>query len=396
MILIISSVFPPEPVVSATIANDLANSLSANRNVTVITPKPTRPSGYIFDNTQITNKGYEHIILNSYTCPKSKLFGRLRESYSFGIHARQYIMNNIQHIQGIFIHAWPLFAQYIIVRTAKKYSIPIVSHIVDIYPEALVEKLPFFKGLVYKLLLPLDRYSLKNSKKIITISPKMKNHLVQTRGINTKNIDVIYNWQNEEWFLSYKELFGEKTKKENFTFMYLGNLSRTAALDILLYAFDKSNINNSKIIIAGNGSEKETLVSIASDNKNNKIEFWDAPMKKVPDIQDHADVLLISLKKGASLFALPSKLSAYMFSEKPIIACVEEESDTAEAIKRANCGWVVPPENIDNLVETFRYVASLSTSDLQIKGNNGYKYALENYSKNANLEKLVTSIVNNL
>ena len=65
-ILIASCVFPPEPVVSATISFDLANSLVKNNQVTVISPRPTRPFGYNFE-TVLTdkNRAFNHVVVNS-------------------------------------------------------------------------------------------------------------------------------------------------------------------------------------------------------------------------------------------------------------------------------------------------------------------------------------------
>ena len=48
-ILIISCVFPPEPVVSAQMSLDIAEALSKNNDVTVISPRPTRPMDFKFD-----------------------------------------------------------------------------------------------------------------------------------------------------------------------------------------------------------------------------------------------------------------------------------------------------------------------------------------------------------
>lgn len=392
MILIVSSVFPPEPVVSAIVAKDLAEVLSEYHKVTVISPRPTRPLGFLFKCESENIRNYEHIILNSYTCPESKLFGRMRESFSFGKHVVNYIKRNYVNIQCIFVHAWPLFAQYLIVKTATKFSIPVVTHVVDIYPEALTEKLPFLKNLIYKFLVPIDKYVLRRSLKVITISPNMKSYLVKTRGLEGHNVEVIYNWQNEEWFLQYKASGIINKTSGQFTFMYLGNLSRTAALDNLIYAFDKSGIEDSRLIIAGNGSEKEALIDIAKSCNNNNISFRDAPMKLVPEIQGQADVLILSLKKGASLYALPSKLSAYMFSEKPIIACVEEESDTAGAIRAAGCGWIVEPQSIDALVEVMKKAAFLPVQDIRNIGRNGAKYSWNNYSRKVNLDKMAAIV----
>jgi hypothetical protein len=54
MILLVTAVFPPEPVVSANLSFDIAGELAKKHEVTVISPKPTRPFNKVFDNN--TNK----------------------------------------------------------------------------------------------------------------------------------------------------------------------------------------------------------------------------------------------------------------------------------------------------------------------------------------------------
>lgn len=392
MILLISSVFLPEPVVSASLANDLAMALSEKLRVVVITPKPSRPLGFTFNNENDNKRKFEHFVLDSFVYPKSKITGRMLESWSFGKHAVNYIGKNWFDIKCIYLNSWPLIAQYLIVRASKKYSIPVVIHVQDIYPESLLDKLPLFKRLFFKLLLPIDKYVQKNSSKVVTISPNMKNLLVKTRDLEERKVEMVYNWHNEEKFIAYMNSEKKEPRNFCFTFMFLGNLNRTAAIDVLISAFKANGIENSRLVIAGTGSERDLLLSLADNKRGVNIEFWDAPLIRVPEIQDKADVLLLTLKKGAAQFALPSKLAAYMFSKKPIIACVEEDSDTANAIKHANCGWVVTPEDIVALAETMKTVASISKDDLHSYGRNGFKYALENFSKKHNLRKLVEII----
>jgi hypothetical protein len=54
-ILIVSCVFPPEPVVSANLSFDIAGELAFKNNVTVISPLPTRPYGSNYRNNIIQN-----------------------------------------------------------------------------------------------------------------------------------------------------------------------------------------------------------------------------------------------------------------------------------------------------------------------------------------------------
>lgn len=392
MILIISAAFPPEPVVAASMTFDLAEALAEKWNVVVITPEPTRPLGFSFKSEEPVSRKYEHIILKSFTYPKSRLPGRLLESYSFGKHAASFIKKERYRIQCCYVNAWPLVAQFMIIRILKSLCIPSVIHIQDIYPECFTQKIPVIGNLITRILLPLDRCTLKSSSKIITISSGMKNHLVTTRKLDEINVEVVHNWQNEEMFIRSKNVSSQKSTNSKFTFMFLGNLSGTAAIHVLMYAFNASRLDKSRLIIAGNGSEKENLISLADSLHESDIEFCDASRKEVPDIQCKADVLLLSLKMGTAKFALPSKLLAYMFSAKPIIACVDEDSDIAQAIKEGTCGWVIPPENAEALANTMRSVILLPQPDLETYGENGLKYAVENFSRIKSLMKLVAII----
>ncbi len=396
MLLIISSVFPPEPLVSANLAHDLASALSENYLVTVINPMSSRPLGFSFTENTGEKRKFGHTVLKSLTYPKSKIIGRMRESYSFGKHAAKFIHKNHNTIQGIYFNAWPLLAQFLIVKTAGKYSIPIVLHVQDIYPESLLEKLPVFKKLLIRLLLPIDKYVLHHVHQVITISPSMKSYLVNTRNLEDQKVKVIFNWQNDELFLNYSKSVKKNRDTSCFTFMFVGSLSRTAAIHVIITAFINSGLKNSRLVIAGNGSQKEMLVSLADNSRGLLIEFWDAPMLKIPEIQDKADVLVLSMQKGAAKYALPSKLVAYMFAEKPVLACVDKESDTAQAILQANCGWVVTPEDTAELGNSMRYATTLPKEDLFTYGNNGLKYARDNFSRNKNLKKMVNIISESL
>lgn len=81
-----------------------------------------------------------------------------------------------------------------------------------------------------------------------------------------------------------------------------------------------------------------------------------------------------------------------MFSKKPIIACVDYESDIAAAIRESGCGWVLPPENPDSLIGAMYKAITFEDITLQTFGNNGFSYAMKNYSKRNNLNLLVSVI----
>lgn len=382
-LLIITAVFPPEPVVSAKLSNDIVNCLSEQSEISVISPRPSRPQGFKFSKVNTASE-FKHIISDSFVFPKSQLLGRLYESYSFGKFCSNYIKLHHSEIELVYINSWPLISQYLIIKACKRNNLKSVMHIQDIYPESLTNKLPFFRNFLNSLLLPIDKYILKNSTRIVAISHEMEEYLYRTRGIDDLKISVIPNWQDH---LEYS--FSGEPKEKPFTFMYLGNIGPVAGIDLLIDAFSKLQNNNCNLIIAGAGSMKDKLIQGVKDNNYSNIQFIDVPYGKTGEIQAQADILLLPVKKGAALSSVPSKLPAYMFSKKPIIASVDKTSATAMAITEAKCGWVLEPEDIDTLAEAMNNVLLLNKKTLEKLGDNGFDYGIKTFSKKHNLPKLI-------
>ena len=391
MILIASALFPPETVVSANLSYDIALELATNNEVVVLSPKPTRPYGVVFGESYKLNKQFEHVVLNSYTCSRSNIFGRFRESYSLGRHLAKYIDNNHQKISVIYANIWPLFAQRALLKNAEKYDIPVVLHVQDIYPESLSEKIKAMKGLINILFTPIDRKNLELSTHIVTISEQMKGYLIKTRRISKDKFSIIHNWQNDSNFVEFQGT-EVREKDGNFRFLYLGTINITAGVDLLIHAFSKAGMLNASLIIAGDGPDKERCIQIAKKyNKN--ICFKSASPKQVPELQAESEVLLLPLKKGVAKTALPSKMTAYMMSGKPIIASIDEDSGAAEIIKLNDCGWVVEAENEGGLIRCMQKAREADSGLLEKMGDASLQYAKNNLSKVSNLHK-ISSIIN--
>jgi glycosyltransferase involved in cell wall biosynthesis len=100
-------------------------------------------------------------------------------------------------------------------------------------------------------------------------------------------------------------------------------------------------------------------------------------------------VLLLSLKKGIGHTASPSKFIAYLFSAKPVIASIDHNSDVAMIINETRCGYTIPPDDKNALSAAMRNITTLSRSHLNTMGINGYNYAISNYSRENNLQKII-------
>lgn len=386
MILIITAVFPPEPVISAQISNDLANVLSIKNDVVVICPPPSRPAGVIYYMEEDEQKPFNRIVLKSYVHAGTSFIGRMIESISFGLATKRFIRQHQTEISVMYANTWPLFAQYYAVKASHKYGIPTVLHIQDIYPETLTDRLGGFGLLMKALLMPMDRYVLKYSKSIVAIGHKMAEYLSTTRKIEKEKLSVINNWQDENRFTTHANF--EKTDEE-FTFLYLGSISPSANIESVVSAFGLASMKNKRMIIAGSGNSKQACINAANRFPEQRIYFMEASASKTPEIIADSDVCLLPLKKGFGRYSIPSKMAGYMLAGKPVLAYVDEDSDAANTIKLAECGWVVQPDHNEALREKMQAISSMPAEDLKKLGENGRAYALKHLSKEANLKKLV-------
>ncbi len=388
-VLIISAVFPPEPVTSATLNYDLAIALSKDYNVTVLTPKPSRPAGFDFPKKQtVENKWFRHIVMDSYVCPESSFVGRMRESRSFGRITAKYIAVHHNEIDFVYNDGWQLFGLYIVAKACVKYDIPYIVPVQDIYPESLLTKLPNIFGshtIVKRILGGMDKYYLKHAAKIRTITDSMATYLSKTRGVPKEKFMVVANWQNDEEFDDYKTAYRKNGKT---VFMFVGNNNKQANVELMIRAYHAARLDNAEFHIMGGGNAKDDCMKLANELGHNDILFDIVPNGMVATIQKNADVMVLALIGGTGTQGVPSKLTAYMLSGKPVIASMDAEADAANMILNAKAGLVTPADNIELFAESFRTMAQKSTQSLQETGDNGRRFAENNLSRKANIKKV--------
>ncbi len=387
-ILIVSCVYPPEPVVSARLSSDIYFSLKENGNeVNVLHPIPTRPDGCQFGNSFINS---DEVTAKSYTCSRSSLGGRFRESLSFGKATYRYIKSHHSEISVIYANTWPLMGQFYLVKAAKKYNIPCIIHVQDIYPDSYCHKIPrIVGGLLYDLLIPIDKYVLRNSAGIIAISPAMKEYLSKSRGVDREKFEIVRNWQDDQSYIEAHEPI--KGRNDYIRLMYLGSINPTADVALIIKSLSGIDVSNYHLSVVGNGPTKEQCQSMA-EKMNINVSFEVVAPEQVAKKQCEADILILCLKKGVAKTATPSKLTAYMLTGRPIIASVDLDSDCANIIREAECGMVVEPGNEVLLREAIMEMGGFSVDKLNSMGASGFEYALNNLSKERNLNKLVSYI----
>ena len=390
-ILIISAVFPPEQVTSAFLNYDLAKALAKAYDVTVLRPYPTRPIGAKFDKVEVEDKSFKTILIRSYTHPESELIGRFKESNDFGRKSVEYIKKHHNEIDFVYNDGWQLFGLYLVAKVCKKYGIPYMVPIQDIYPECLFTNKNYpgvLKWLIKTILLPIDRYYQKHAACVRTISDEMRDYLSETRGVAKENYLVVNNWQNDDDFMNLPDA----KEESKIVFEYVGSIDVHANVDLMIKAFAEADIPNSELRIFGGGNQKENCQQLVKELGLTNVSFGFVSRNEIPAVQSDASVLILALPTGNGNLCLPSKLTSYLLSGRPVLASVDQDSSTKRILEGEKCGKTVVPDDKEALVKGFKYFAELTTEERNKMGDNSREYALKHLTREVNLSLVISSI----
>ncbi|MDK2813901.1 MAG: hypothetical protein PWQ08_1156 [Clostridiales bacterium] len=234
---------------------------------------------------------------------------------------------------------------------------PLVYNEQDIFPENAV-----FAGelcersVIYKIAHEMQNYAYNNATLISTISEDMRNTISFRYSIPKDEITVIHNWGHESKKRSEQQNSESNTfllkypkKNKEFRVIYAGNLGKMQNVElILLTAKLMKNEENITFYIVGNGTNEAELKKFAGQHDLTNVVFVDMqPPDTVGDLYSSADVNVIPLQPNLIYAALPSKTADCFIAGKPIVACLDKDSEFAKLLKRYKIGDASPSDPIE-------------------------------------------------
>lgn len=91
------------------------------------------------------------------------------------------------------------------------------------------------------------------------------------------------------------------------------------------------------------------------------------------DILQAADVLLVNELPGVSEMAVPSKLTSYFASGRPVLAATDEVGTTSQEVLAAQAGLVVPAGDPASILQGAKQLAADPEEAARL-GTNGRRY----------------------
>jgi len=388
-VLLVSCVYPPEPVVSAQTSCQIAEALiHQGHEVSVIASFPTRPAGQLFRG--YAWKLFEHeqpqqqleiVRCFSFPSTQSSMSSRFLENISFGLTSGWQALT-LPRPDVIYANTWPIFATGLVWLVSKIRRIPLVLSIQDVYPDSLIaQKRVKQDSVIISILRWFDTFLVQHSRAAILISPRLKQLYAHDRGIPENQLFVVPNWNR------MSDLSSDKTPRHireqhnipdtAFLVAYGGNVGMAAGVETVIGAFRHLADSSIYLLIAGDGSRVDVCRRLAAEVGPERILFhspW--PMEQTAAVYHAADVLILPTRGSQSAISVPSKLVGYMLSAKPVIALAQPGTDLADLIETSHCGWVVEPDNSKHLADRIKTARDLSSIELSEYGEAGRTYAL--------------------
>lgn len=160
--------------------------------------------------------------------------------------------------------------------------------------------------------------------------------------------------------------------------LYAGLHGIAQGLDQLLDAAEKLMTEDLRVVLVGDGPEKEALVREAQRRELRNVEFIPPqPRESMPALLASADVAVVPLKRRIP-GAVPSKLYEAMASGVPVVLVADGEP--AEIVESTASGIVVRPGDIDGLADALRRLAR-SSDERRRFADAGRKAAVERFDR---------------
>lgn len=411
-VIVISSVFPPEPMVSGQTSSQIAEALTKKGyQVQVISPFPNRPAGQLYEGYQRklfevseNDTGFKITRCWSTISSKSSMSSRFLENISFGILSAIALLLSAKP-DVIYSNTWPIFATGLTALVAKIKGIPLIVSIQDVYPDSLVIQNRLSNtNIITKILKKVDIAIASSSSHLIVISSQFYDIYINERNVKANKISIIPNWlkkdssfipganqQNRQ--VDYRVKYN--IPHNDFIVVYGGNIGVAAGVEIVIRAFESLSKTSDRVwlLVAGGGSQLEECQQIVRDSKIPRVVFHHPWLKEeTAEVLNIANLMILPTMGKQSLVSVPSKLISYMLSGKAILSTALPHSELADVIDKSSCGWHIEPENPHLLAQEILRISQLPSSDLLACGESGRKYALENSTDEVCIPKVINLI----
>jgi glycosyltransferase involved in cell wall biosynthesis len=290
-------------------------------------------------------------------------------------------------IDLVFAGSTPPF-QGIICRWIKKIKkVPFLYNCQDIFPDSLISaELASEGSLISRFSEYLSKKVYQSADKIIVIADDMRDTLI-SKGVSGEKIEIVYNWIDEKVIYPVdkynNKLISELgIPKYDFTVVYAGNLGYVQGIEVILDAAERLKCDSRiGFVIFGNGALEDKVKETIVNKRLNNVKLYPLqPYDRVSEVYSIGDACIVSCKKGAGGFAMPSKTWSIMGCGRPVLASFDRGGAFERMIADNRCGLFSDAGDVESLSQNILSLCE-NMSLCKELGNNAREYILNHLTR---------------
>ena len=351
-VLIMCAYFAPESAAYIHLTLDLVRELEDDGfAVDILAPIPTRGV------TDEVRKEYarkkrekigEHVTVRRFWLPRES-GGAVKRALRYCLQNAYQVLYGWTHsFDLLFLHSTPPTNGVVGGLLRKTKKVPFIYNVQDVFPDSMVSAGLANEGsLSVKVGRWLERFSYRNSDRIVVINNQMKSNLLN-KGVDEGKLSVVYNWVDGEAVRpvsrEHNTLFKELSLSDkSFIVTYAGNIGMAQGIDVIIEAArllsDHSDI---QFVIIGAGACLDSCRMLVDKYRLKNVLF--VPMQgqeRVSEVYSLGEASLVSCKRGFGGCGMPSKTCSIMATGTPVIASFDLDSELADMVQRNRIGIAV-------------------------------------------------------
>lgn len=388
-ILIFTQYFYPETFRVNTLAKEL---VKRGHEVTVVTGYPQYPGGEIFDGYGFSIP-YEKV-WNGVRIERVKMrprghnaVGLLLNCITYVTEANKWVRKCKEKFDVVFVvQLSPVTVGLPALKYKKKFGVPMLFNVQDLWPESVEEVLQIRTPLVIAPINYIVRKLYRGSDRILCSSSGFINNIAKRHRVSKEKLSFWPQFCEAPRFDEMKK----PSCYENgyFNIVFTGNLGDAQGLDLLIDTAELLKESPVRWYLVGDGRARERLENKVSEKQlqNNVFFMGRVSEHEANEYVYFSDAAYISFQNNALLdLTIPAKLQTYLACGTPILGAIGGES--AKIIEDNQSG-IIAERTPESLASAVAKLYSTDADRLAQYRENAKRY----YESQFTMDKLISEL----
>ena len=349
-VLIVGINYAPEPAGNAPYTTSLAEHLARTGwEVSALVGVPHYPAWRREDAPSDETHNGVHIMRRRHYVPSTPDVGRrglMEFTWAVSGAATALRLPKVDVVLGVVPS---LSGAAVALAASRRMRVPLVLWIQDLMGQAARQSGVSGGDRVAGLVGATELGLLRAADRIIVVGEGFESYL-EDCGLPEDRITLARNWS----LLPEAASSAEETRRrfglaaDASVVLHSGNMGSKQGLDVFVSA--AGHLPAVTFVLQGDGSQRAALEEQAA-GLDNVVFLPSLPSQDLADLLHAADVLVLTQRSSVLDMSVPSKLTSYLASGRPIVAGIHPDSEAARVLADASAGTLAPPDDVDGLAD---------------------------------------------